>query len=558
VEEINRVNAVDPVVFPAAGGRFLTLAASEGAIMEGNMDKLIKMIESLAPHLLKDKDLANITEDEVFVLLQEAHNQIKEKAKDPPATPPAPPVTLAVDIAEAQAKIKALLTEHQALISCEKLLTATLQASQLPEVCRDRLRESFQQKVFTQDELTAAVAAEFSYIAKLNEGFGVKVPTPATGGVTKGDRLKAALDGFFYEADQKVDDQIIPRGRSFRELYREITGDDKLTGRISEAVRLSENFQFREGLYSGSWAQILGDSITRRMISEYQLPQLNDWRLVVSDITPIADFRSNKRMRMGGYGVIPAVDERANYTELTSPGDEEAYFSISKRGGLETLTLEMIANDDVGSIKRIPVLLGRAAARTLYKFVFDMFTANSGAGIACTYDSVNLCSAGSEHLNYATTPLAAAAVSAARLLMRSQAGYGDTYEILGPALLPKYMLVPNELEELAYKICFAAVTLVNAGTVEVSNMPNIHQGLQPLVIDYWTDATNWYQVCDPASFPTFEIGFFQGREDPELFLASAPEVGSMFSADKLSYKIRHIYGGTPLDHRGITGNVVGG
>jgi hypothetical protein len=51
--------------------------------------------------------------------------------------------------------------------------------------------------------------------------------------------------------------------------------------------------------------------------------------------------------------------------------------------------------------------------------------------------------------------------------------------------------------------------------------------------------------------PTFELGFYQGREDPELFTQSDPTVGSVFNSDTVTYKIRHIYSGAVLDWRGF-------
>ena len=46
--------------------------------------------------------------------------------------------------------------------------------------------------------------------------------------------------------------------------------------------------------------------------------------------------------------------------------------------------------------------------------------------------------------------------------------------------------------------------------------------------------------------PVIEIGFLDGQQDPELFMQDMPNVGSMFSNDQLTYKIRHIYGGNVL------------
>ena len=44
----------------------------------------------------------------------------------------------------------------------------------------------------------------------------------------------------------------------------------------------------------------------------------------------------------------------------------------------------------------------------------------------------------------------------------------------------------------------------------------------------------------------------QGRQDPELFVQNDATNGSVFTADKVTYKVRHIYSGTVLDHRGLS------
>ena len=77
-----------------------------------------------------------------------------------------------------------------------------------------------------------------------------------------------------------------------------------------------------------------------------------------------------------------------------------------------------------------------------------------------------------------------------------------------------------------------------------------------LVIPYWTDANNWYAICNPQDCPTIEVGFYRGKQKPELWVQDSPSQGSGFSADKITYKIRHIWQVCVLDHRGMYGEVV--
>ena len=75
--------------------------------------------------------------------------------------------------------------------------------------------------------------------------------------------------------------------------------------------------------------------------------------------------------------------------------------------------------------------------------------------------------------------------------------------------------------------------------------------LDVMPMPHFTDDTDWYLSADPAEIPTIEIGFLDGRQEPELFIQDTPSQGSLFSHDQITYKIRHIYGGTVLDHRGL-------
>src|SRR5690606_15393241 len=98
----------------------------------------------------------------------------------------------------------------------------------------------------------------------------------------------------------------------------------------------------------------------------------------------------------------------------------------------------------------------------------------------------------------------------------------------------------------------AAVT-----TNEDATTPNIFQGrYEIIVVDEWTDANNWFAFADPQNTPILEVGFLGGREEPELFVQDQQTSGSVFSADKITWKIRHIWGIGILDHRGCYREVV--
>ncbi len=502
VDRIQRVDLVDVVVNPAAGGRIEKLVAGVGPKHE-----------------------------EEEIMLENVGDFVEQQVAEQPDS-----------AADSDVRLSRLENEL-AEAKCRLMLVEALQNSGLPQLAQQKISRRFASRVFNETQLREAISDERDFLARISGTHRVKGAgaTKVELGLGGGERTLKALDGFFANRDIAG----VPRFRSFREAYVTITGDNALSGQLREARNLTK---FTESLTSSSWAEILGESITRRMLAEYNTPGLDDWRKIVSDVTAVRDFSTNRRMRVGGYGTLPAVNESASYQNLTSPGDEEATFSIAKKGGLEDLTLEMIANDDIGAIRHIHQKLGRAAARTLYKSVFDIIVNNN----ATSYDALPIFDAG--HSNLGSSALSANSLLSAKITMSEQAAYGDSVDILG--LTAKWLLVPLELEDSAYRLSTSS-TLVGAAN-NAGTEPNIHSayGLGVIVLPYWTDANDWAVVCDPADCPTVEVGFFNGNEEPELFVQDQPTAGSMFTQDKITYKIRHIYGICVLDHRGMYKSVV--
>jgi hypothetical protein len=371
----------------------------------------------------------------------------------------------------------------------------------------------------------------------------------------------AALDGFWAGQDLETKSGVkVPRFTSLQEAYVEITHQrwdpiscmEALHTRYDSHGRYGQRAaHFTEALATTSWGQIMGDSITRRMLAEYALPDKQTWRLIVSDIGTITDFRTQRRLRFGGYGTLPVVPEGISYTPLPSPDDQEASYAVSKRGGLESLTLEALANDAAtGAVRRIPERLGRAAAETLYRAVFNLFDQN--LPLAWNDDTTALFTTGHNNLVTPASVLNADGLDVMVQKLAQQTAYGNDVEFLG--LRPKYLLHPTALWRAAAKL-----TETSQGepfTADNDLNPFLRFKIQPIEVPYWTSATAFYLTCDPRQCPTIEVGFFRGREDPEVFVADAENVdgGSMWSADRMSWKIRFIFGVGVTEYRGMVAN----
>jgi hypothetical protein len=149
------------------------------------------------------------------------------------------------------------------------------------------------------------------------------------------------------------------------------------------------------------------------------------------------------------------------------------------------------------------------------------------------------------HGNLFATALDATQLGLHRLAMLKQAELNSADRL---GIAPKYLVIPFDLQE-------TAVNLFNRSTnLDKTFIQELVMSVIP--VWYWTDTNDWCTVADPNDIPTIEIGFLDGKEEPELFVQDNPTVGSLFTNDKLTWKIRHIYGGNVLDFRGLTKAVV--
>jgi hypothetical protein len=536
---LTKVSSVDLIIEPGAGGQVIRFTES---LLESDM----KLRQQMLDHIRASKAkafgakradaLAAATDEEVMTAYREAVAAESEHSDDDAggtgAGGPAP-----VTQADLDARFRMVEARANARVAIAQ--------SKLPEIIQQRLATRFSEAAsFTDADVTKAIEEERAFVVKLREsvgGSGAQIrglgDTRVEAGKDFADKVQERLDAFFDRAKAPT---------SFREAYIDITGDRGVTGMLAncDRQRLREavvDVELREAIDSTTFASdILGNTITRAMIREYgSLEAYNpsDFEFLVDEV-PLSDFRTQERTRMGGYGNLPTVAEAGPYTALSSPTGEKATYALSKRGGTETLTLEMIANDDVGVIRRIPLSLATAAGRTLYEFVFDFMRTN-----AAIYDAVALAHA--SHNNLGIVALDATGFAAARLRLKKQVEKSSAKRL---GITARHVLVPSDLEEAAYNL-FVRTTNLDKSFVQSRN-PTVH------VIDYWTDTNNWWATADKSQVPLIELGFYNGRREPELFVQDQPTNASLFTNDQVTYKIRHIYNGAVVDFRGFDGSVV--
>lgn len=550
LEGFESVVSTDVVTTPGAGGRLLGVLESERSSERVMDPEEIK-------RLIQESLAASTTS-----LMAAFDARLSAIAK--PAAEPIVEAKPADEVTQLRESIAALTRETRKVA-----ISARIDDAKLPAAHAAKLKTRLLEAASRRDVDDAEVDAEIGYLREL---IAESAPArPSWGGqpvMESGDdfrdKFSKGIEGFF--SGQDVDG--VPRFKNLHQMdMRWQTGmgarnyDPTAINGMSlmESLRPATRYwnadstAILESLTTSSWGEVFADNLYKMMLREYNaVGKYSAWRALISEIESVPSFQTRHFTRTGGYGNIPTVSESGTYLSLTSPADEEITYAIAKRGGLEDLTFEMLQDPTAaGKIRTIPTKMARSAARTLYTFVFNDLLANNPT---MDYDSTALFAAG--HANTDTSAgLSVSALQTGRQKMRDQAAYGESLEILGDLNTPRYLLVPNELQAIADRICnsnhpqLQMTVTSNQDTSQVLD-PNMFRGmLTPIVVDIWSDANDWMLVADPSQVNTIVLGFLNGREEPEMFVQDNPTVGSAFTADKITYKIRHIYGGDVADHR---------
>ena len=427
------------------------------------------------------------------------------------------------------------------------ILERRLLESVLPEAVKVTIRNRYKDRIFAENELDAELQAQHSMLAALAEtGLirGNSYEKPGVGQmITEAEKMQAAFDRMFdLEIDSAKLGQIRPFG-SIREAYARVTGDPGVAGFSERStlgnIRVSEHAPVSRlteaDTTTASFSYLLGTSMNKRLLKDYQAWPAEWMRFVT--IVPIRDFKQQTRVRLGAFGSLPIVAEDSAYSAI-SLTDSAATYVPQKRGNLVTVSREVIINDDLQAVKQIPTKLAVAASYTLAEFVYGFLSSNPNI-----YDGNTLFTAGAPHNNLGAAALSSAAMQAGVTAMREQSNYAG--KRIG--LRPRYLVVPPELE-------WSSMVVTKSAGVPGSNNNDINPMLgyvTPIVSPQLTSSTQWFLIGDPREIDTIEIGFVGGQVNPALFIQDQPLFGLNFTQDVITYKIRHEYGGTVVDYRGM-------
>ena len=607
--EILSASSVDVVTRPAAGGKFLRALAASGdwKLETGNLGqgdvspssfeyrvssfkkekrmdraKLMAIIRQNRPELLNGKDdatIAAMTEEDILALVQQSMAKPEEgdpgkgvgkpdgSTGDPSGQRAAQGQGLTPE--QMDEAIKKAMEDQRTAMAEERLLEDALGSSGLPAGAVKRVKQLFTGKRATQAEIDAAIKEERDYLASMAQAGGTPAPWGDQSRVAVGlrpiDKIQFAIDRAFglnkqdmtdfarmerldgrpifndFRAAQAADFDDVPRLSGLREFYILVSGDHEISGQFNRR-NLPADLRAAQEITSTTFSYILGNTLNRRLVKDYN--ELNGHEdLIISERKAVKDFRLQEAIALGYPEDLPLIDpETEDYVDGAEVTDEEATYQIKTRGRLLTITRKTIINDDMGLVRRRVSREGRAARGTHARYVWAFAISNKN----CT-DGTAWFTAGHGNLGATALTHATALVGYKVLANFTEKDSGHPLGLLDGGAKPA-LIYPVALLETGEKI--ATEDFYYTTNDLTTKVPNPLKGkVTPVMLSLLTDASDWYMILPPALVDIVEMGYLNGRQEPEMFVADAPDAEHVLKQDRIIYKIRHEYDGTVVDWR---------
>ena len=331
----------------------------------------------------------------------------------------------------------------------------------------------------------------------------------------------------------------------------------------------------KEAFTTSDFPLLFGDILDRQVLAKYAVAAPT-WRRYVKTGT-LNDFRVAHRYKVyGSETPLDGVKQGGAYPPGTR---SEARYTVqlAKFGRSFDVFWETFINDDLDALKDTPARFARAAMRSEWKEVTKLFAKSTGPnttlfGAPITdVDNTSVTNLGTLALtipNMETT---------LKLMARQLDEEGEPITIEGA-----FVVVPPALEFTARAI----VTSALKAYVETAGFPtdagptpipfpteNILKQLAeerrlevivnpylPIVDVSANKDTTWYLFADPArGGAAMEFNFLRGRETPEIAVRASNKLTTGggpispfegdFEHDVMTYRIRHVMGGTALNPR---------
>ena len=261
--------------------------------------------------------------------------------------------------------------------------------------------------------------------------------------------------------------------------------------------------------------------------------------------TTAQNFKPMAAVQLGGAPKLWKVNEHGEFPRGTLYEGKETY-RIVTRGVVVGITRQVLINDDLNAMTRIPAMFGASAANAENDVVYALLLANGAMS-----DGTALF-----HANHANLAGSAGAPSVATLGAARTALFKQTDPDGNPiGVMPRYTLIPPSLEVTVAQLLAPVQPTQTSNTVPdfVRSTswvmePRLETGVTLDGTTYSGSATAWYQIADPATVDTIEYAYLAGNDGVYT------ETRNGFDVDGVEFKCRIDFGAGVIDHRGMFKN----
>ncbi|MGO7210263.1 hypothetical protein ACCS75_04055 [Rhizobium ruizarguesonis] len=263
--------------------------------------------------------------------------------------------------------------------------------------------------------------------------------------------------------------------------------------------------------------------------------------------TTVPDFKPVTRAQLGEAPALNKVNEHGEFKRGTLGEGKESY-KIATYGKIVGITRQVIVNDDLDALSRLPREFGKQAAQLESDLVWAEILANPTMG-----DGVSLFHA--THKNLLTGgAISVASMSAGRVAFSQQTGL-DGKTVLG--LTPAYLIVPVALQTVAEQFIGQIYPAKTSDAVpdNLKRVQIIAEGRLDVGINRPEDdivaagsAAAWYLAGTVAQTDIVELAYLEGNRG----VYTEQRVG--FDIDGVEIKVRLDVGAKVMDWRNIAKN----
>lgn len=413
-------------------------------------------------------------------------------------------------------------------------IVALCQRHNLPELQADLLRGQS-----TMDQARAAV------LTALDQRSQDSANGPTTSIRTVGDEHENRMRGIENALMQRLDAsaQLDDNGRQYRaltlvEMAREVVeGLGHKTRGMSRAEIVQVALRVRSGMLgTGDFPALLGGVGQRVLRAAYdQAP--STFQLWARRASNLPDFRIRQAIGVGADVELKKLNEHGEYTYGSLSEDATGYRAFTFGRSL-AITRQMIVNDDLDSLTRTGTKFADAARRLENRLVYDQILKNPRMS-----DGEELFHA--DHGNLmtgASSKFSLEALSGLRTLMRKQKGLDEESLNIAPA----YLLVPSDLETLAYQYTSPNYQPTKSGDINEFRTGG-RTALEPIV-ETLLDAVSpsaFYLLARAGQVDTVEYAYVDGYEGLRTETFASEDVDGVKLRASLDFAAK------ALDYRGM-------